>query len=202
MTDKMKPLADAWADEDEDVAFTKVSSDAETQAGAFGSHSYASVQIDIPPVNAKRMIEAGMRAVHDADLADDGRELRPHVTVLYGLTAATPDDVRWALSGIGPLRVTLGDLGRFTSAENYDVAFLNIESGGALPAMNEALRALPHVETQPTYHPHATLAYVRKGAPVDQAPLDEVSGDWFIATEVTLIDADGLECSIPLVGGA
>jgi 2'-5' RNA ligase len=104
--------------------------------------------------------------ISDENLAPDGREAEPHVTVLYGFH---PDfdiaPLESSLSNQCCLDYTLGAVSRFECPE-YDV--LKIEANGdSSQKLHYALRnqfSESVAVTHPVYHPHVTLGYVKKGA--------------------------------------
>lgn len=114
---------------------------------------------------AARLQEKLAGLVAAADLADDGREADPHVTVRYGLHAQDADAVRPAVEGAGPVGLTLAGVGCFPDAETgagYDVLYLRVESPD-LVRLHGELGVLPHTDTHPAYTPHATVAYLKPG---------------------------------------
>jgi 2'-5' RNA ligase len=100
------------------------------------------------------------------NLAPDGRETEPHVTVLYGFEPefdAAPLETE--LSKHNGLNFTLGAVSRFECPE-YDV--LKIEASSP-----DSQKLHYHLRTKfadsvavshPVYHPHVTLGYVKKGS--------------------------------------
>lgn len=104
-------------------------------------------------------------SIPDVDLADDGRENRPHVTVKYGIHADDVDDVRKAVAGFGAVQIKLGKTSLFAAADgrDYDVVKIDVE-GDALRALNGRIStSLECTDTHPTYNPHVTIAYVKAG---------------------------------------
>lgn len=95
-----------------------------------------------------------------------GREDDPHVTLLYGLKTDDPKEVKTKIEAwFGTLtEVELQGVGCFEPEERpFDVVKINIALSSVLGSMNKALRELPFENDFPDYHPHATLAYVKKG---------------------------------------
>jgi 2'-5' RNA ligase len=97
--------------------------------------------------------------LHGPDL---GLEDHFHVTVLYGIHDPSPYKVKKLLAEQHKFSIKLGDISLFENAK-YDVVKVDIESG-ELVQINKLLRHnLQHTLTFPEYHPHLTLAYVKKG---------------------------------------
>lgn len=126
-----------------------------------GPYKYASTQINLTgDAYIKIAWMAGM--VADGDLAPDGREDTPHVTVRYGLLPEVKaSDVARVLSGAGPIRFHLGKISIFPG-EEHDVLKVDVSSDD-LHRLHKKLGALPNVQTYPEYKPHATIAYVKPG---------------------------------------
>lgn len=100
--------------------------------------------------------------IPDADLAADGREKEPHITVRYGLHTDNGERVGDVLTHRKPVTVRVGNVSIFPG-EEYDVVKLSVESS-ELHALHRQLAELEHTDTFPDYKPHITLAYVKPGA--------------------------------------
>jgi 2'-5' RNA ligase len=99
-------------------------------------------------------------------LAEDGIEREPHVTVLYGFVpSVNPEDVCDSVAGFGKVAFRLGKISRFEQ-DDHDMLKVDVE-GETLHALHDHLlndfEGLVE-QTYPTYTPHMTLAYVKKGA--------------------------------------
>lgn len=126
------------------------------------SHKFASTQVNLPPDLAAKFAAF---PVATEDLAADGREANPHITVKYGLVDATADDIRNALVGEPPFTVTLGKVATFEGVEDgtADAVIVEITSP-ALRRLNKVIAsACETVDTHKGYKPHATIAYVKPG---------------------------------------
>lgn len=122
---------------------------------------FSSTQFNLPHELASIVTEMGNR-IHVDDLASDGVETNPHVTVKYGLHTNAPEDVRNAVQGKPPVAITFGTTSVFKSDE-HDVVKIEIESN-ELRSLNKALTdSLPNTTTHPQYKPHVTIAYVKPG---------------------------------------
>lgn len=124
-------------------------------------HDYSSTQVNLPSAIASEIIKAG-KLIPDSDLAEAGRETKPHITVKYGLHTADPADLESILEDVQPIKATFGKTAIF-EGEEFDVVYVSITSPD-LRALNKAISdALPHTDTHPGYTPHATIAYVKPG---------------------------------------
>ncbi len=170
-------------------------------------HKYASTQVQLPP---------GLAAAHqrfaDAIPADDlaasddgdGREVDPHVTCRYGLDTDEAGAVHAALHDgeRKPAKVTLGKTAVFpaTAERPSDVLHLSVESHD-LHGLNGRLKSVDHVETQPTYTPHSTLAYLKPGRGAKYAGRDVpgLTGESFDAPDVRFSGRDGSATDLSLL---
>jgi 2'-5' RNA ligase len=104
--------------------------------------------------------------IPEDQLAADGVEHESHVTVLYGFKPEVrPENVVDTATGFGNIPIRLGKISRFENDE-FDVLKVEVE-GDRLHEFNAFLVQMFEDEleqTYPDYHPHLTLAYVRKGA--------------------------------------
>lgn len=95
-----------------------------------------------------------------------GIEDEHHVTLLYGLHSEEieeADVMRISAGQIPAIRLT--NASAFES-EKYDVLKFDAECP-KLHDINKELSKLPHTTNFPDYHPHATVAYLKKGKAAD-----------------------------------
>jgi len=91
-----------------------------------------------------------------------GVETKHHVTLLYGLLEEVTDDEVFDICmnhEIGEIK--LYNASAFES-EKYDVLKFDA-SNDELHAINKELDKLPNENSFPKYHPHCTIAYLKKG---------------------------------------
>lgn len=102
--------------------------------------------------------------IDEADLADDGFEDDPHVTVLFGLheEEVAAQVVQDILATAGPISVTVDEISLFENDE-YDVVKYTVPEDPELLRLRRDLLQLPSTVTFPDYCPHMTIAYVKKG---------------------------------------
>lgn len=134
-----------------------------------GPHSYSSTQIDLPEELAAHVLKWSKAAVAEEDLFVDedgglGRETEMHVTVKYGLLAEEPSPELLAiLAATEPFEIRLGRISLFTTNEDYDVVKLTVDSPGLRELNRQVSDACPNEDKFPSYNPHCTVAYVKKG---------------------------------------
>jgi hypothetical protein len=165
-----------------------------------GPHKFANTHVRLTGEAAIRLLQIAW-SVRDEDLADDGRETEPHVTLLYGLHGNNPVPVGNILKGTGPVMLHLGKISHFPGGEgkNYDVLKCDVESRDLL-WLNRKLRKLPSTETF-KYAPHATIAYVKKGLGDKYAKLFAPIDIEVEANEVIFSDQEHNQTMLPLVAG-
>jgi HK97 family phage portal protein len=167
---------------------------------ADGPHKFASTQVNLPPDIATAMLKLG-RSIPDDELAEEGRETEPHVTLKYGLHSDDPTDVRDALVSEPPITLTLGNLSLFPATDNhpFDVLKLDVESED-MHRLNAKLRAsVEHTEKNPDYHPHATIAYLKPGMGQKYMGKCDVTGKVAVCDGVVFSPRDGAKTTIPLI---
>ena len=121
----------------------------------------AMLYFDFPQINK----------IHDAidpkDLYEEegdrtfGIEDESHCTLLYGLhKEVTPEMIQEIVKNFKFETCVAHNASLFEN--EYDVLKFDIK-GTNLHECNEALAALPHTNSFPDYHPHMTIAYIKKG---------------------------------------
>ena len=129
-------------------------------------HEFSSTQFDLPWEISNLIREFAMETIDPADLAEDGFENQPHITVKYGLHIDDPKPLDSLLQSQGPIAVRIGKLSYFSGSE-YDVLIFDVESDGLRELNRKIASAIPCTDTHPVYHPHVTVAYLNPGAAVN-----------------------------------
>ena len=101
------------------------------------------------------------------DSTDDyGIENEPHITVLFGfMPSIKPSDVKDFLSDIKQtIKFKLTGIGMFPGGDKkpFDVIKFDVESPD-LQELHKKCEEIPNKQNFPDYHPHMTIAYVKKG---------------------------------------
>ncbi len=128
-------------------------------------YQYGCVMIELNISNWDELVSS--IDANDVYLPEDpshGVETNPHVTILYGLNkGVTKEEVKSIFDNFhGDIHVEIDGVGVFEN-EEFDVVKLNVVPDGALQELHDELKKLPNSDQYPTYHPHITLAYVKKG---------------------------------------
>ncbi len=128
------------------------------------------LMIHVPKEQADFIQDWGRIQIPDDVLYTDekgeyGREADTHITVKWGILMKKPDEVLTNVVGstkVFPVR--LGRVSLFDTNPDYDVVKIEVESPW-LRALNARIRGtVPNEETHPSYNPHCTIAYVKKGS--------------------------------------
>jgi len=91
----------------------------------------------------------------------------PHVTVLYGLMQSGNNWKKYVndiIRGWNISSVTIKEVGYFNSPypdEPYYCIIAHLDISPELQAMHDRLRVLPHVDTNPGFKAHITIAYIK-----------------------------------------
>tara|TARA_B100001778_G_scaffold334404_1_gene345604 strand:+ start:1850 stop:2371 length:522 start_codon:yes stop_codon:yes gene_type:complete len=160
------------------------------------SHSYTTVMLEIDGDLRDRIFDQ-IDSLDDEDIAEEGKEDNPHVTVLYGLHTGSAEEIREFLKDSEPFEISLGKVSKFRTSDEHDVLKIDIESD-ELRALNRKLKELPHTSTHPTYNPHLTLAYVKKGRCDDMVGEELFKGEKFEVNELVFSSKTEKKTPIPL----
>jgi hypothetical protein len=163
-----------------------------------GGYSSSSTQVDLPKDIADQVVAFGKK-IPDSALTGDGREKRPHVTILYGLHGFDPKFVQAALEGERPVKVTFGKVSLFENDER-DVVKVDVTSPDLHRLYAKVLKSQPNTQTFPEYKPHATIAYVRKGQGAKYVGDNFLEGKSITLDKVVFSGRDGEETEIQLNG--
>lgn len=188
-----KPLQDL-------IGFTRYTSPYLPLEYQAGPHKFSSTHVRLTGEAAIRILAMG-GLIRDEDLADDGREDEPHVTLLYGLHGRDPVPAGELLAGSGPVRMKLGKVSFFPGGEDkdYDVLKVDVDSKDLI-WLNRRLKKLPSTETF-KYNPHATIAYVKKGLGKKYADAFGPLNIEVEATGVVFSDPSHQQTWLPVVSG-
>lgn len=158
-------------------AHTNTYIDVRTKVAKTGvKYDYSCTKINLPDVLSKSIIKWGMDNVPGNKLYVEednskGREDDIHVTVLYGITDDSPVKTAKIIGETKPFEVRLGLINAFKDKEEYDVLKIEIEAGDLEKLYYNLVKKIKNESTFPTYNPHVTIAYVKKGS------MDKFIGD-------------------------
>lgn len=164
-----------------------------------GKYEYSSTQVNLPE-NIAQVIKDFTVIIPEYELAGDGREKSPHITVKYGLHENNPEQVRNLLKKQPMPKAVLLETAFFAGVENgtADAVILNVNSP-ELIGLNKLIAILPHTDTYSEYKPHITLAYVKLGLGEKYAGNTALKGTIVTFPELTYSGKDGVETHIPFL---
>jgi 2'-5' RNA ligase len=166
------------------------------------THEFSSTQLDVPTAEKKILIDFGKSFIADEDLATDGREDKPHITIKYGLHTNNADDLKELLADIAPFEVVLGKTFIFKGKGDidYDVVNIAVESP-ELRAVNKLISDNMEVtDSHPKYVPHLCIAYVLKGKGADYIGDETFDGQKILFDKITFSDKTRNKTVIKLTG--
>ncbi len=128
------------------------------------SYDLATTDIRLEDHLADFIIDWGRLQIPDDAISEDGREDYIHVTVKYGLVAREmPPALQEITKGTKPFPIFLGSISLFTTSPDFDVVKIDVESPELRRLNKRISAAFQCKDTHPDYHPHVTVAYVKKG---------------------------------------
>lgn len=129
----------------------------------------------------------------DGENGGYGRELNPHVTILFGIHEDVKDKtVEILIDEIKRPELKLKKISAFEE-KLFDVLKFDIESSD-FHALNKKFKELPHTTEFPNYHPHATICYLKKGTAKKYVKnLSNVEPIEVVSSEVIYSKVDGTE---------
>jgi len=128
-----------------------------------------------------------------------------HVTVKYGLHTSDPKEIIKLVNGCGAIELDFGNVtkfdinpNKFDVNPNFDVLKIDIKSD-KLRKLNKLISDnMEHTDSFDNYVPHATLAYVKKGACEDLVNNDFFTSLTDTVDEIYFTGKDGVEHFIDL----
>lgn len=165
-----------------------------------GPHKFACVMARLTGEAAIKILNLAS-LVRDEDLAPDGREDSPHLTLLYGLHGDDPKPVAELLAHAHPIRFTLGKVSCFESVE-HDVLKVEVEDATQVRELNTLLKTLPYTSKYPNYDPHVTIGYLKPGLGAKYAAAFGRLGIPVTCTAVEYSPPEGDKVFIELTSGA
>jgi 2'-5' RNA ligase len=94
-----------------------------------------------------------------------GLENQPHITVIFGIHSTENDRTKLIekIKKYKPIKLKVSDIGMFET-DKYDVLKLDIKpTKELLKYRDDLISTTKNTQSYPEYHPHMTLAYVKKG---------------------------------------
>jgi 2'-5' RNA ligase len=132
-----------------------------------GTPKFGCLMAMIAPEAIDKYIETFKDIVNADDLHENGYELEPHVTILYGFNLDfNPNRLTEFCAQYFPIDIQISGISRFECPE-YDVIKFDIKSDSMIKLNSDLMKYLSPSITPSRYdyyHPHMTIAYVKKGS--------------------------------------
>jgi 2'-5' RNA ligase len=165
------------------------------------TRSFSSVQSNLPLSIAQEIYDWGRQNIPDDILTGDGRENNIHTTIKFGLHTADFTAVRDLFIHEKPIKIVLGKISLF-NLDDHDVIKIDVISP-ELHRLNHLIsNSMAATDTHPEYHPHVTLAYVKKGAGAAFDGLDPFEGRKIVLDSVLFSGKDNRKTVFKLVEGS
>jgi 2'-5' RNA ligase len=168
------------------------------QVRQYARHDHATTHFRLPLAVSRSVLALRDRIKPD-DLSEDDWDNTPHITLVHGLHNDSPDELASLLASCCPVPVELGPISVFDGEDNpADVVKIEVH-GPALHALRRTLASrLPHSETHPSYSPHVTLGYVKKGLGHKYAGEHPLMGKQVMLDDLVFSDRDRRQTPIKL----
>lgn len=158
------------------------------------TYEYSCTKVDLPDDLAEAVMKWGRDNVKDNDLyvegdSSKGREDDIHITVLYGIVDNKPAKTAVVIGKAKPFEVRLGLINAFKDNDKYDVLKIEVESGDIEKLHYDIAKKIKNENTFPTYNPHVTIAYVKKGSVDHLIGSEDFKGKTFKVN--TIVFSDG-----------
>lgn len=160
------------------------------------NYEYSCTKIDLPDDLSESVISWGEKNISEKDLfiEDDvakGRENDIHITVLYGITDQKPHKTSKVIKETKPFEVRLGLINAFKDNKKYDVIKIEVESGDLERLHYELRDKINNENSFPTYKPHVTILFAKKGS-ADKFIGDETfKGKTFMVNKIVFDNING-----------
>lgn len=165
-------------------------------------YKYGSTQIDIvDESDAGRELNRLRSLISDQDLAEKGKDIGGnHVTIRYGVISGV-DAIRTCLEYHNPVTLVLGEVIVFPEKDGACPVVVRIYCH-ELEEMNAELGEVGVFKVADySYHPHATLAYVKPEV-AEKYKLLQVKGQQYFAPYAVISDVDGVKEEVWFKGEA
>jgi len=112
------------------------------------------------------LLEFDKKDIYDNKDYDYGLEIEPHTTLMFGLhldEVKQEDVIKW-FEGVKKFKGKLTDITMFENDDaEYDVVKFDVKAKKLDEFRKEVEKKFENTQTFDEFHPHATLAYVKKG---------------------------------------
>ena len=165
-------------------------------------YDHSCIMVDLPKSLSKDVISWCNKNISEDTLYKDGesygRENHIHVTLFYGLKDGDIEEVKKIAKRYDPFQVRLGLVTAFKDKDDYDVLKIDIESGDLQKFHYDIDNDIDNENSYPTYSPHVTIAYLKKGEANKYIGDESFKGKTFKVNKIVFStgDQDQVEVSL------
>ncbi len=166
-------------------------------------YNYSSTQIYLDDL-ADKIIDWGQKHIPNKDIYTNpedpsfGRENEIHLTLLYGIHADNPKQVKELLKEQKPFTCTLGKISLFKTNPKFDVVKIDVK-GREIHKLHKLLsNNLEVTNSYPVYVPHITIAYVKPNKANHLIGNRTFEGKKFNVTEIIFSSKNGKKITLSI----
>ena len=138
--------------------------------------------------------------VYEPGNPDYGREMHPHVTILYGIEDVSEERAKQILTGLNKkINIQLGKISMFNNPQ-FDVLKIEVKSQDLMQLNKLLTKSVKYTNDHPDYIPHLTLAYLKKGQAAQYVGDDRFEGMNLQLDTIAYSDGNNT-VNIPIKGG-
>jgi len=166
-------------------------------------YNYSCLLVRLPKDISTEILQWGKDKISDDLLVDDdkksmGRENDIHTTLFYGINSEDPRESIDLLSRVKPFKIRLGLIDAFKDQDDHDVIKIQVESKDLEILHYDIEDSVKNGNKYPTYIPHITIAYVKKGSCDNLIGNEKFKGKIVEVNKVVFSSSDGSEKNISL----
>jgi hypothetical protein len=156
-------------------------------------YDYNSLQFEVTGAIASRILAFGKTL---PDVVK--RETEPHITGKYGINENLSKDLVNLVTGFGKVKVVLGVTSIF-EGEGHDVLKIDVIGDDIKRFNSMIVRNIKCIDKFPTYVPHLTIAYMKRGSAAPYIMDKRFSGTELTFDSVSFCLKDGVKITMYLV---
>ena len=169
-------------------------------------YDYSSLLIELPDELTDSIISWGFDNVPDEHLFFDpndptfGREDDIHLTLIYGIHADNPKEIKSIIKEEKSFTCKLGEIKLLTKNSKFDVLVIDVQCDN-LHNLNKKLHlSLDVTKTHPEFIPHVTIAYLKKNIGKKYVGDKTFDGEQFHVKNFKFSSKNGNQINIELKG--
>lgn len=156
------------------------------KAQLHSEYDYSSTQFNLPKELSEKIIRWAVENIPEEDIVYDskdpgtkGIQLESHITLKYGLLTDNFEEVQKALENEKAPHIKFEETSYFEpEGKDYDVVIIKVESEDLHNLNKKLCDAIKHEDTTGSeYHPHTTVAYVKRGEGKKYDGKDVITGE-------------------------